>query len=166
MFIRNGFVFSLVNLLLGFCLTIASVLYQHGPDPACQGGLGAGFPLSFICDDTGGSPISSWGRFDLADLSGVNPRVFLLDLLLLDALVSVIWVIVAGMFDRGLSQVDIYRWALLFCAVNILAFLFAFLSFQSGKLDFSVPFPRTPTPFIPSPTPNGTPPPLPPVAPT
>jgi hypothetical protein len=166
MYIRNGFVFSLVNIFLGLCLTLASAFYQHRSDPACQGGLSAGFPLAYICDSSGGSPISSWGRIDLADLSGVNPRVFVLDFLLLDALISVVWVIAAGFFEQGVSQVDIYRWALLFCAVNILAFLFAFLSFQSGKLDFTAPFPRTPTPFIPSPTPYGTPPPPPPVAPT
>jgi hypothetical protein len=166
MYIRNGLVFSLVNILLGLCLTIASALYQRDPDPACQGGLSAGFPLAYICDDSGGSPISSWGRIDLADIPNVNPRVLLLDFLLLDALASVVWVILAGMFNRGVSQVDIYRWALLFCVVNILAFLFVFLIFQSSNLDFSVPFPRTPTPFIPSPTPFGTPSPPPPVAPT
>ena len=166
MFIRNGFVFSLVNILLGLCLTIATVFYQRDPEPACQGGLGAGFPLAYICDNSGSSPTSSWGKVDLADLSKVNPRVFLLDFLLLNVLVSVVWVILAGMFDRGLSEVDVYRWAVLFSILNMLVFLFAFLFFQSNILDFAVPFPTTPTPFIPSPTPFGTPPPLPPVMPT
>ena len=165
-FPSNGLSFLLVNLLLGFFLTIGSLFHQRTPEPACHdGGLGAGFPLAFICDDSGGSPISSWGKIDLADISGLNPRVFLLDFLLYNALVSLVWSVSIGLLRKGSSKVEISQWAVLLCVTFILAFLFAFLSFQSGDLNFDIPFPRTPTPIIYTPTPFGTPPP-PPVAPT
>jgi hypothetical protein len=164
---KSGFAFVLITILLGFCLTIGSVLYQRHPDPTCHGGgLSAGFPLPFICDDSAGSPISSWGKIDLADILNINPRVLLLDFLLYNALASLILVAVAGIFRKGLVHVELFRWAILFCAVCMLVFLFAFTAFQSDNLNFEIPLPRTPTPFVPSPTPYGTPPPLPPVAPT
>jgi len=161
-FPSRGFSFLLVNLLLGFCLTIVSVSYQRKPDPACHdAGLSAGFPLPFICDDSAGSPISSWGKIDLADIANVNPSVFLLDFLLYNALVSLVWSAALGIFRRDLSS----QWAVTLCVTFILAFLFAFLSFQSGNLDFDIPIPRTPTPIMYTPTPFGTPS-FPPIAPT
>jgi hypothetical protein len=157
-FLPNGLAFLLMNLLLGFCMTVGSVLYQRNPDPACHGaGLSAGFPLPFICDDSAGSPISSWGKIDLADISNVNPRVFLLDFLLYNALVSLVLSTAISIFRKGTSKVEISRWAVLLCVTFILAFLFAFLSFQSDYLNFDIPIPRTPTPIIYTPTPFGTP---------
>ncbi len=165
-FPSRGFPILLVNLLLGFCLTIGSVTYQRNPEPACHGaGLGAGFPLPFICDDSGGSPISSWGRIDFADIYGLNLRVFLLDFLLYNALVSLVLSAAMGFYCRGSSNVQISHWALLLCVTFILAFLFAFLSFQSGNLNFDMLIPRTPTPIFYTPTPFGTPA-FPPIAPT
>ena len=162
----RGSFLLLIILLLGFFLTIVSVSHQRNPEPACQGGgLGAGFPLPFICDDSGGSPISSWGRIDLADISGLNPRVFLLDILLYNALVSLVLSAGMGFFRKGSSKAELSLWALLLCTTFVLAFLFTFLSFQSGNLNFDIPMPRTPTPIIFTPTPFGTPA-FPPVAPT
>jgi len=158
MSIKNGFTLSLLNILVGFCLTVGSTVYQRNPDPACHGaGLSAGFPLPFICDDSAGSPISSWGKIDSADISNVNPRVFLLDFLLYGSLLPLIWVSIAGIFRKGLSQVEGFRWAVLLCIGYILAFLFAFMAFQSGNLYFDIPIPRTSTPIIYTPTPFGTP---------
>jgi hypothetical protein len=162
----NGLYFLLLHLLLGLCLTIGSVLYQRNPEPGCQtGGLGAGFPLPFVCDDSGGSPISSWGRIDLSDIWNVNPRTFLLDFLLYNALVSLVWSAALGILYKGTSKAEGSHWAIVLCITFILAFLFVFLSFQSGNLNFDIPIPRTPTPIIFTPTPFGTPS-FPPVAPT
>jgi hypothetical protein len=46
--------------------------------------IGAGFPFLFICDDWGGgSPTSSWGKIDFADVlnGGLHTQGFLLDVL-------------------------------------------------------------------------------------
>ena len=157
-FPSNGLYFLLLNLLLGLCMTIGSVLYQRNPEPGCHtGGLGAGFPLPFVCDDTGGSPITSWGRIDLSDIGNVNSRVFLLDLLLYNALVSLIWTAVLGILYKGTSKAESSHWALVLCITFILGFLFVFLSFQSGHLNFEISIPATPMPFNATPTPFGIP---------
>ena len=165
-FPRRGFFPLLIILLLGFFLTIVSISFQRNPEPACHGaGLGAGFPLPFICDDTGGSPISSWGRIDLSDIYRLNMRVFLLDFLLYNSLISLVVSTAMGLYRNDSSKVEISHWALALCMTFLLAFLFAFLSFQSGNLNFDIPIPTTPTPIISTPTPIGTPA-FPPVAPT
>ena len=149
----NGPLFLLANLLLAICMTIGSVFYQRNPEPACHGaGLGAGFPLPFVCDDSGGSPISSWGKIDQADIAHVNPRVFLLDFLLYNALVTLVGTAVLGLLHKTASS----HWALTLCITFLLAFIFLFLSSQSGKLDFEVPPPGMSVPSLYTPTPLGT----------
>ena len=156
----RGCVFGILTILLGIGLTVGTVFYQRQYYPVCQGGLSAGFPIAFLCDDGGGSPISSWGVIDGADWFNMNLLAFLLDFLLYGALLSLAWLVVMGFIHKGLSQVEIFRWGTLICIGYIVAFLFAFLSFQSNSLNVEVPFPRTPTPyiFVPTPTPFGTPP--------
>ena len=151
----NGCAFGLISLLLGLVFTLGTVRYQRDPDLSCGGGLSAGFPLAFICDDTGGSPVSSWGKIDLADIANINPRAFLLDLLLISALLTLAWTVLTGL-RKGLAQAEIFRWAMVLCTGYILAFLFFFLLFQAHSLNLEPPRPTTPTPFVPSPTPFGT----------
>ncbi|HLO27649.1 MAG TPA: hypothetical protein VK249_00850 [Anaerolineales bacterium] len=152
----TGCGFALVSIALGFCLTLGSAFYQRASDPTCHGNLSAGFPLPFVCDEAGGSPIDSWGRIDLFELFGTNLRVFLLDFLLYGALLSLAWIVILGLFRKGLAHVDNFRWGILLCVGYIVAFLFIFMAFQASQLDFRRPFPRTPTPVIFTPTPLGT----------
>lgn len=164
----TGCAFGILSLVLGVIATFASALYQRHPDPACHGGgLSAGFPLAFLCDDSAGSPISSWGKIDLVDFFNMNPRVFLLDILLYSALFGVLWIVGRAIFGNGLAHDELFRWAVLLSIGYIIAFLFAFMSFQSSYLNFEIPLPRTPTPIIYTPTPFGTmpPPPPPPITP-
>lgn len=156
----SGCMLIVLSVLLAACLTLGTALYQRPSDPACQGALSAGFPLPFLCDDTGGSPVSSWGRIDLFELLGINLRVFLLDLLLYGALLSLLWTAALGLTHSGWALVEVLRRGGLLCLAYILTFLFAFMAFQANHLDFSRPIPRTPTPIIFTPTPLGTPPPL------
>ncbi len=157
----SGCALGLMSILLGSVLTLASATYQHDYDSACHGGgLSAGFPLAFLCDDSAGSPISSWGKIDLVDFFNMNPRVFLLDILLYSALFVILWSAVRAVLGKGLAD-ESFRWAVLLCIGYIIAFLFAFVSFQSSYLNFEIPLPRTPTPIIYTPTPFGTMPPPP-----
>lgn len=154
---RSGCSLGILSILLGFSLTLGTAFYQRPDDPACGGGLSAGFPLPFLCDEAGGSPISSWGRIDLFELLGTNPRVFLLDFLLISALLLLVWMVVRSLLRKRFAEEEQFRWAALLCIGYIVAFLFAFMAFQSGNLNFEKPFPRTPTPIIYTPTPFGTP---------
>jgi hypothetical protein len=103
--------------------------------------VSAGFPLSFICDDTGGSPIGSWGKIDFADIFNINPRPLLLDFLLDSAALTLAWLVLSGL-RKGLAHAEIFRWAVLLCIGYMVAFLFAFLLFQSHTLNFEVPAPH------------------------
>jgi hypothetical protein len=157
----TGCAFGILSLVLGFVATFASAMYQRYPDPACHGGgLSAGFPLAFLCDDSAGSPISSWEKIDLVDFFNMNPRVFLLDILLYSALFVILWIAGRAIFGNSLAD-EPFRWAVLLCLGYIIAFLFAFVSFQSSYVNFEIPLPRTPTPIIYTPTPFGTLPPPP-----
>lgn len=158
----GGCALGLVSILLGIVLALASAIYQRDSDPTCHGGgLSAGFPLPFLCDDSAGSPVSSWGKIDLVDFFNMNPRVFLLDILLYSTLFVILWIAARAVFGKGLAHDEYFRWAVLLCLGYVTAFLFAFVSFQSSTLNFEIPFPRTPTPIIYTPTPSGTLPPPP-----
>jgi hypothetical protein len=157
----RGCSLGILSIVLGIVLTISSAQYQRQYYPVCQGGLSAGFPIVFICDDTGGSPISSWGKIDFGDLANVNLIAFILDFLLYSALLSIAWSMLAGMRNKSLSQDENFKWGLLLSTGYIALFLFAFMSFQSNSLHIEVASPRTPIPeiIIYTPTPFGTPPP-------
>jgi len=157
----QGCVFGFLTILLGIGLTVGTVFYQRQYYLVCQGGLSAGFPIAFLCDGSGGSPIGSPGKIDLTDWFNANPLALLLDILLYGALISLAGLIVTGLYRKGLSQNEYFRWGVLICIGYIVVFLFAFMAYQSNSLSIEVPFPRTPTPyiFVPTPTPFGTPPP-------
>ena len=157
----RGCILGILSIVLGIVLTISSAQYQRQYYPVCHGGLSAGFPIVFICDDTGGSPISSWGKIDFGDVANVNPITFILDFLLYSALLSIAWSMLTGLWSKSLAQDENFRWGLLLSTGYIVLFLFAFMSFQSNSLSIEIPFPRTPAPeiIIYTPTPFGTPPP-------
>ena len=155
----RGCLFGILTLLLSLALTASTALVQRRYFPVCGGGLSAGYPIVFICDDSGGSPISSWGRIDAADWGNLNLPAFTLDFLLYEALLWLAWAVVTELYDKGASREENFRWELLICVACMAVFLFAFLSFQSSSLNFEYTHPRTPTPVtavIPSPTPIGT----------
>lgn len=141
-------------------MTVGSVVYQRRYYPVCQGGLSAGFPIAFVCDG-GGSPVSSWGKIDLADWINVIPLALLLDILLYGALISLAGLIGSGILRRSLPQDEYFRWGVLICIGYVVIFIFAFLSFQANSLKIEIAFPRTPTPIVFTSTPFGTPPPPP-----
>lgn len=149
----RGCIFGFLSILLGICLTVGTAFYQRQYYPVCQGGLSAGFPIAFLCDGSGGSPIGSPGKIDGADWFNMNPLAFLLDFLLYGSLVSLVGLIVTGILRRGLSQNEYFRWGVLICIGYLLVFLFTFMAYQSNSLNVEVPFPRTPTPIIYTPTP-------------
>ena len=156
---QHGCLPGLVSILLAICLTAGSAFYQRRNYPVCQGGLSAGFPLVFLCDGSGGSPIGSQGEIDLADWLNGNPLAFLLDFLLYGALLSSAWLIVMGFMRKGLAYDENFKWGVSLCIFYIVAFLYMFMSFQSNSLNVEISFPRTPTPytFVPTSTPFGTP---------
>jgi hypothetical protein len=68
----RGYIFDIVSMLLAICLTVATINYQHSSRLLCDGRLSAGFPVAFICDASGESPLSSVGKIDWADLDSLN----------------------------------------------------------------------------------------------
>jgi hypothetical protein len=70
----RGLFFDLLHLSLAVLLTLATINHQRSSDPMCGGGLSGGFPLAFLCDNAGESPISDWGKIsfhsDIPNLFG------------------------------------------------------------------------------------------------
>ena len=58
----RGLFFDLLHLSLASLLMFSTVIYQRSSDPLCGGGLSGGFPLAFLCDNAGESPIDDWGK--------------------------------------------------------------------------------------------------------
>ena len=65
-------VLALVVLTLAIGLTVGTVIYQRPSGLLCEGRLSAGFPVAFVCDASGESPLSSVGKIDWADVDGLN----------------------------------------------------------------------------------------------
>lgn len=57
----RGLFFDFLHLSMAIFLTLATASYQRPSDPLCGGGLSGGFPLAFLCDNAGESPIRDWG---------------------------------------------------------------------------------------------------------
>lgn len=141
-------------------LVISANYRNFGDKFACGGGLGAGFPVSFLCDyGAGGSPISNWGRVDLSDFPYFSPRGLAVDILFYAGILLVGWLV-----RRALRQNDSYPVATsLWVALIAIAFLMGFLSasaiFKSDRINFHDYIMGIPTPAPPTSTPFGTPPP-------
>ncbi len=74
----------LISMCLAAFALVLSANYQYPENPACQGMLGGGFPLLYICDNWGGgSPTSSWGKIDYIDVmnGGIIPAGLQVDFL-------------------------------------------------------------------------------------
>ena len=84
----RGVVTDLGWISLAIGMTLTSFGYQLPSEPPCGGGPGAGFPVAFICDAKGDSPISDWGRMSWHDVP--NPLGILVDFLFYAA---VLWMI-------------------------------------------------------------------------
>jgi len=83
------YIFDIVIMLMAICLTVATVHFQHSSRLFCDGRLSAGFPVSFICDASGESPLSSVGKIDAADLDSINLLGSFVDILFYVSLLSV-----------------------------------------------------------------------------
>ena len=90
-FSLRGCIFGLLSVVLAIGMTVASVNYQRPADPVCYGNLGAGFPVSFLCDATGGSPTSNWAKIDAPDWVALNPLTGLVDILFYTVLFWIAW---------------------------------------------------------------------------
>ena len=62
----RGLFFDLLHLSLAILLMLATAVYQRPSAPFCGGDLSAGFPLAFLCDNAGESPIDDWGKITLS----------------------------------------------------------------------------------------------------
>jgi len=148
----RGCLTSLIIASLAICGMIISISRQYPAHPACEGMLGAGFPVIFICDDWGGgSPTGSWGKITFVDVpnGGIRPTGFLVDFLFYSLL---IWTVVVGIFGKRVDRRTLW-WGAWISIGFVIGFLCAFLTFLSSNLYLGDSYYRvTPTPIIPTPT--------------
>jgi hypothetical protein len=99
----RGYIFDMVIMLLAISLTVATVNYQHSSGFLCDGRLSAGFPVAFICDASGESPLSSVGKIDWADLDSINLLGSFMDILFY---MTLLWIarLAAHRFSHVVSQ--------------------------------------------------------------
>jgi hypothetical protein len=81
-------------IILAICLTASSVAYQRSSPSFCFGNVAAGFPLLFICDTLAESPSISWGEIDGADISRLQLKPFLLNVVFYAVAAWEAWVLV------------------------------------------------------------------------
>ena len=83
-FFSGGYRACIVDIMimvLAICLTAATANYQRPSRLFCDGRVSAGFPVAFICDASGESPLSSVGIVNWADLDSINILGSLVDVL-------------------------------------------------------------------------------------
>jgi len=88
-------------MLLAVCLTAGTVDYQRPSGLLCDGRLSAGFPLAFVCDASGESPLSSVGKIDWADADSINLPGSLADIVFYNGLLWATLFIVRRVFYVG-----------------------------------------------------------------
>jgi len=148
---------------LAVCVLLAiSASYRNfGDEFACNGGLGVGFPVSFLCDyGTGGSPIDSWGRVDVSDFPYFSMAGLLIDSLFYAAVLGTGWLV-----RRAFRHEDTYRvgnlfWVALVAIAFITGFLSASAMFKADRVNFHDYLLGIPSPIPATSTPLGTPRPL------
>jgi hypothetical protein len=150
-----------ITLLTASVMLVISVNYRNFRDDfACNGGFGVGFPVSFLCDyGAGGSPISSWGKIDLADFPYFSLPGLFTDLAFYSVILWVGWLI-----RRAFRHPDSYPvagsiWIVLIGIAFVVGFLSAAAMFKSDRINFQNYILGIPTSVSASPTPFGTPPP-------
>ena len=92
-----------MSMLLAIFAMIISVNHQYPNSPSCQGMLGAGFPVLYICDNWGGgSPTNSWGKITPIDVinGGINLGGFLVDFLFYTALFYAAILVMRAVYKR------------------------------------------------------------------
>ena len=155
----SGCFITLVVVMLTLWALVFSVKYQYPEAPPCNGMLGAGFPILFICDDWGGgSPTGSWGKIDFIDVvnGGIQPQGLLFDFLFYMALIWGVGFIASGLFSKGKARTGLGLAALISLGF-IAGFLCAFWLFQSSRLYRGGFHYSPPTPIAnPTATPLGT----------
>jgi hypothetical protein len=102
---------GLLILLLAFVLMFSTMRVLHNSDDfSCFGQLGAGFPVSFLCDYSGGgSPISSAGKIDSADFPYFSPIGALADILFYSMPLGMLWLIADRLSRKSQEGHDQYR---------------------------------------------------------
>jgi hypothetical protein len=82
----QGCIFGVVFMLLAVCLMAGTVNYQRPSGLLCGRRLSAGFPLAFVCDASGESPLSSVGKIDWADANSIHLPGSLVDIVFYNGL--------------------------------------------------------------------------------
>jgi hypothetical protein len=143
-----------------FLLIISASYRNYGDSFSCNGGLGVGFPVSYLCDyGTGGSPISSWGKIDLADFPYFSTKGLLIDLLFFSMILWVGWLVRCLLHASDVYSIRNIVWILLIGVGFIVGFLSAATIYKSDRINFHDYLLGIPTPVPATPTPFGTPPP-------
>lgn len=161
---RRGCLVEIAAAVLAVLVMLAvSTSYQNFSDDfACDGGLGVGFPVSFLCDyGTGGSPISSWGKVDMADFPYLSAAGLTVDALFYGAILWVGWLVRRLLRQNDSDRIRSVVWLAMVAFAFVIGFLAAAAMFKADRVNFhdfilGIPSPRPPTS-----TPVGTPPPPP-----
>ena len=154
---QQGFRGCIVSLLIMVLAVIAlsfSSNYQYPQHTSCQGMLGGGFPLLFICDDWGGgSPTGSWGKIDLVDVAngGIQPMGFFIDFVFYILISLIVWSAISGFLQKGRKPGDLW-WATTILIGFLVGFSFAFMSIWTSDQYIKNHPLGTATPVIPSAT--------------
>jgi hypothetical protein len=148
-------------ILAVFAMLAISANYRNfGDDFACNGRFGLGFPVSYLCDyGTGGSPISSWGRVDLADFPYFSPLGLFTDILFYAGILWIGWLVRRAFRHNDSYPIGNTIWVACIGIAFLVGFLSAAAIFRSERINFHDYLLGIPTPVPATPTPMGTPPP-------
>jgi len=97
---KYGRLFGIGVLSLAICLMFLTGRTRlHRDSFACLGLLGAGSPISFLCDySNGGAPVfdsdDSRGQIDKVDFPYLSPQGVIVDILFYSALILLAWFLV------------------------------------------------------------------------
>ncbi len=103
----RGLFFYLAHILLAIGMTLGTMNYQRASDPLCGRDLGAGFPVAFLCDALGESPISDWGKISWTDIP--NPLGAFVDILFFAALLWIISFIAIRIIHQIYKRIQFRR---------------------------------------------------------
>jgi hypothetical protein len=152
-----------IPLLAVAIILIISAGYRNYDDVfACDGGLGVGFPVSFLCDyGAGGSPISSWGKIDLSDFPYFSPRGLFVDIFFYAGVLCLGRLLRFLLHPSETYAISNGIWILLIGIALAIGYLSAAAIYKSDRINFHNYLLGIPTPLPASPTPFGIPPPPP-----
>ncbi|HET9906107.1 MAG TPA: hypothetical protein VFQ23_05690 [Anaerolineales bacterium] len=150
----RGCAISLLIIVLAIIALAFSTSYRYPQHISCQGMLGGGVPLLFICDDWGGSsPTSSWGKIDLVDVAngGIQPIGFFIDFVFYVVVSLIVWSAISSFLQKATNHGDLW-WATTILIGFLVGFSFAFFSVWTSDQYIKNPPLGTATPVIPSAT--------------